>query len=289
MPTRGTDYIYNLFHALGVSPTTSKHLQSILDRPLKVLLLIIVTIVVSRLGARAIRRALGSMRSRAAITDPDRASRIETVSRISTNLWRVIIDAIGVVFILAVIGLNLTPFLAGATVIGATIGFGAQSLVRDFLSGILMLLEDQYRIGDVVTINEVNGTVDQVSLRITCLRDADGTEWYIPNGQILKVGNRARHWSRVVVQVQIGVNVEIAEATRILADAMAEAAQQPALAGKLISEPKILGVSKVMTNAITLDIEIRTQPLVEPEVQRALLEAATATLRRHNMLPLAEA
>jgi small-conductance mechanosensitive channel len=286
MPTRGSDYIYNLFHALGVSTSSSKHLQSLLGRPVEVVLLIVATVLVSRVGGRVIRRTLGRLRSRAAITDPDRASRIETVSRISSNLWRVIIDSIGFVIILSVVGLNLTPFLAGATVIGATIGFGAQSLVRDFLSGILMLLEDQYRIGDVVTINEVNGTVDQVSLRITCLRDADGTEWYIPNGQILKVGNRARHWSRVLIQTQIGVKVDIAEATRVLSEALKEAAAQPALAGKLVSEPTVLGVSKVLTNAIILDIEIRTQPLVEREVERALLQAATAALRGHDMLPL---
>src|SRR5487761_519041 len=97
LPTKGSGYLYNLFHALGVSAATSQHLQSLLDRPLRVIGLIVVTFLVSRLGGRIIRRTLNAMRARAVITDPDRARRIETVSRISTNLWRVIVDAIGFV------------------------------------------------------------------------------------------------------------------------------------------------------------------------------------------------
>ncbi|HUY07088.1 MAG TPA: mechanosensitive ion channel family protein [Acidimicrobiales bacterium] len=285
---QSSGYLYDFFHALGLSKTTSTHLQSALTKPTAVILLLAGTILLARLGGRAIRKTLGRVRRRVAQTDPARASRIDTVSRIVANIWRVIIDAIGIFVILSVAGLNLTPFLAGATIIGATIGFGAQSLVRDFLSGFLMLIEDQYRIGDVVTINEISGRVDEVSLRITRLRDADGTEWYIPNGQILKVGNKARHWSRAIVKAQIAVNVDIAEATALLDDAMQKAVKEPALEGKLVSEPKVLGVSNVTTNAITIDIEIRTQPLAELVVERALLEVATNALRRRDMLPPSE-
>ncbi|HVB00956.1 MAG TPA: mechanosensitive ion channel family protein [Acidimicrobiales bacterium] len=281
-------YLYDFFHALGLSKTTSAHLESSLSKPVAVVFLIAGTILLARLGGRAIRKTLGRLRQRTAKTDPARASRIDTVSRIVANLWRVIIDAIGVFVVLSTIGLNLTPFLAGATIIGATIGFGAQSMVRDFLSGFLMLIEDQYRIGDVVVINEISGRVDEVSLRVTRLRDADGTEWYIPNGQILKVGNKARHWSRAIVKAQIAINVDIAEATALLDDAIREAVKQPALEGTLVSEPKVLGVSKVTANAITIDIEIRTQPLAELVVERALLEVATDALRRGNMLPPSE-
>lgn len=281
----GSGYLYDLFHGLGLSKDTSNHLQSILAKPVAVVLLLIATFLVARLGARLISRTLGRVRSRAVETDPGRASRIDTVSRIVSNIWRMIIDTIGAILILSAIGLNLTPFLAGATVIGATIGFGAQSLIRDFLSGFLMLLEDQYRIGDAVMINEVSGTVDEVSLRVTRLRDADGTEWYIPNGQILKVGNRARHWSRATFGAQISAHVDISEATKVLREAMEETVNLPSLAGKLLSDPKVLGVSKVTTSAITIDIEIRTKPLVELEVERVLLEAATGALLRNNMLP----
>lgn len=284
----GSGYLYDLFHALGASSSAARHLQSVLQKPLAVVILLICTVLIARIGGRSIRHALGRFRKRIALTDAGRASRIDTVSRIVANLWRVVIDVIGIIIILSVVGLNLTPFLAGATVIGATIGFGAQSLVRDFLSGFLMLLEDQYRIGDVVMINEISGSVDEVTLRITRLRDADGTEWYIPNGQILKVGNRARHWSRAIVKAQIAVHVDIAEATALLSTEIREAVNAPIFQGKLLSEPKVLGVSKVTTNAITIDIEIRTKPLVEAEVERALLEVATNVLRRNDMLPPSE-
>ena len=290
MPTASlsSGYIYDFFHALGVSKAVSADLESTLAKPVAVILLLVGTIFLARLGGRAIRRTLGRLRRRTALTDPARASRIDTVSRIVANLWRVTIDAIGAFVILSTIGLNLTPFLAGATIIGATIGFGAQSMVRDFLSGLLMLIEDQYRIGDVVVINEISGRVDEVSLRVTRLRDVDGTEWYIPNGQILKVGNKARHWSRAIVKAQIAVNVDIAEATALLDETIREAVKQPALEGRLVSEPKVLGVSMVTAKAITIDIEIRTQPLSELVVERALLEVATDALRRHDMLPPSE-
>jgi small-conductance mechanosensitive channel len=278
-------YIYNLFHALGLSDDSSQHLESLLTKPLAIVLLIIATVVLSRVGGRIIRRTLGKMHDRVALHDAGRASRIETVSRIATNLWRVVVDVVGIIVVLSVIGLNLTPFVAGATVIGATIGFGAQSLVRDFLSGLLMLLEDQYRIGDLVVINEIRGTVDELSLRVTRLRDADGTEWYIPNGQILKVGNRARHWSRTVLSTQFNSACEIKEATQVLRETMHRAVLTPEIQGKLIAEPTVLGVSAVTSDAITIDIEIRTQPLVEAEVERILREMAVEALRANDMLP----
>ncbi len=278
-------YIYNLFHALGLSDDSSAHLESLLTKPLAIVLLIIATVILSRVGGRIIRRALGKMHDRVALHDEGRASRIETVSRIATNLWRVIVDVVGIVVVLSVIGLNLTPFVAGATVIGATIGFGAQSLVRDFLSGLLMLLEDQYRIGDLVVINEIRGTVDELSLRVTRLRDADGTEWYIPNGQILKVGNRARHWSRTVLNTEVNSACEIKTATQVLRETMHRAISIPEIQGKLIAEPMVLGVSAVTSDAITIDIEIRTQPLVEAEVERVLREMVIEALRTHDMLP----
>ncbi len=287
--TQSAGVIFHVAHALGFSNSTSSHLQSELDRPFRIIVTLVVTIFVSRVGRRLIRRALGKMRRHAELTDSGRARRIDTVSRITANMWRVIVDIIGLFLALSILGLNLTPFLAGATVIGATIGFGAQSLVRDFLSGFLMLLEDQYRIGDLVEVNHISGTVDEVSLRITRIRDAEGTEWYIPNGQILQVGNRARHWSRAVVGAQVDVHSDLAEATEVLRRAMREVVKRPELEGKLISDPKVLGVSKVTPTIATIDIEIRTEPLVELEVQRVLLEVVTETLRQHKMLPPPEA
>jgi small conductance mechanosensitive channel len=283
--SEGSGYIYEMLHGLGVDQATAQHVQDLVLRPLTVVLFAATTFAVARLGARIIRRSLGRLRSRAALTDAGRASRIDTVARIAVNVWRMIVDTIGFIVILSVVGVNLTPFLAGATVVGATIGFGAQSLVRDFLSGFLMLLEDQYRIGDAVLVNEVSGTVVEVSLRVTRLRDIDGTDWYIPNGQILKLGNRSRHWSRAVISAQVGLDVGIPEANAVIQAAVDQAVTLPVLAGKLLSNPRVLGVSQVGATSITIDVEIRTTPLAEAEVHRALLEAVTNALKHSDMLP----
>lgn len=283
--TGGSGYVYDIGRGLGLSTETADRLELWIARPVEVVLIITITVVCARLGSRLIRRGLGRVRHRA--SDLSRASRIDTISRMMSNLWRITIYLIGVGVVLSAMGINLTPLLAGATVIGMTIGFGAQSLVRDFLSGILMFVEDQYRIGDAVAINEIQGVVDELTLRVTRLRDADGTEWYIPNGQILKVGNRARHWSRATIDAQVRIDTDIAKASALLSDITRKVAQEPDLQGKVLAEPRVLGVTAVSAGAITIEVEIRVRPLAEEEVRRALLEAVTSALRGADMLPSA--
>lgn len=279
-------YIYELLHLLGVSQQTALHVQDLLLRPLSVIGIIIATIVVARVGSRVIRKALGRHRARSAtVGDLAQASRVDTVGRIVADAWRVAVTVIGTITILSVIGIDLAPFLAGATVIGATIGFGAQSLVRDFLSGLLMLLEDQYRIGDLVEVNDVSGTVEEVSLRITRLRSADGTVWFIPNGQILKLGNSSRHWSRALITSEVALGIPIAEAYRAIEEAARDAVGRPEIVGKVIGEAHVLGVSQVTPSAVSIDLEIRTAPAAAQEVARAIREAVTIALGQAKMLP----
>lgn len=287
MPVATSDsgYIYHFFHALGVSASRAADLEALLDRPVKLVLLVALVLVAARYGGRVIRRTLGRVRSRVAVTDPGRASRIDTVARLTTSIWRIAIWTAGTFIALSVLGVNLTPFVAGATLIGATIGFGAQSLVRDFFSGLLMLAEDQYRIGDIVTINEVDGTVDEVSLRVTRLRDAEGTEWYIPNGQILKVGNRSRHWARLLLRIRIAPHADLTVASKVVLAAMHHAIERDDLRGTLISEPKVLGVSEIDVASTTVDVEIRTQLSAESAVRDLLTDAATRALERHGLQP----
>ena len=119
--------------------------------------------------------------------------------------------------ILSQLGVNIAPIIASAGILGIALGFGAQSLVKDFLSGIFMIFEDQYGVGDVVDVGEASGTVEAVSLRVTRLRDLDGTVWYVPNGEILRVGNKSQNWSRAVVDVGVGYDEDLARVKRVLA------------------------------------------------------------------------
>ena len=113
-------------------------------------------------------------------------------------------------------GVDIAPIIASAGIIGIALGFGAQSLVRDFLSGVFMIIEDQFGVGDVIDVGEATGTVEAVSLRVTRLRSLDGTVWYVPNGEIARVGNKSQNWSRALVDVGVAYDSDLPSAMRVL-------------------------------------------------------------------------
>ena len=163
-------------------------------KPVSVLVVAVLAVVASWLGNRVIRHWIGgAARKAAARRGSARASaRATTVTALVANLWRLVVGTIAFFIALETIGLNLTPLLAGATVIGATIGFGAQSLVRDLLSGFLLIVEDQFDIGDTLVVGEITGKVEDLTLRVTRLRDDEGTVWVVANGEIRQLGNKSR-------------------------------------------------------------------------------------------------
>ena len=112
------------------------------------------------------------------------------------------------------IGINLGPLIAGAGIVGVAVGFGAQSIVKDFLSGMFMLVEDQYGVGDSVDVGLASGTVERMTLRTTILRDTNGSVWYIPNGEIARVGNRSQVWSRAVLDIDVAYDTDLRKHSR---------------------------------------------------------------------------
>ncbi len=179
----------------------SESMQAGLDwftgAPLNITIIILLTIFISRLGQRSITRLLNRVASADLIPGPKRSGtrqkeRAKTTSTVLKSTLNGSIWLIAIFMILAEFGLNLGPLIASAGVIGVALGLGAQTLVRDILSGIFMLVEDQYGVGDKVNVLEVQGVVETVGLRITTVRDAKGTIWYLRNGEILKVGNKSQ-------------------------------------------------------------------------------------------------
>ena len=171
----------------------SERTQEVLDwfsgAPLRVLIVFVVAIISHSLGKRAINRAVAKLGPGQVARQAERARTIGTVltSTFSAFVWLV---AFGM--ILGEFGFDLGPVIASAGIVGVAIGLGAQTLVKDILSGIFMLVEDQYGVGDTVKVGEVEGTVEQVGLRITTVRDSAGTLWYLRNGEILVVGNKSK-------------------------------------------------------------------------------------------------
>ena len=121
-----------------------------------------------------------------------------------------------ITMMLAELGYDIAPIIASAGILGVALGFGAQSLVKDFLSGIFMIFEDQYGVGDVVDLGEASGTVEAVSLRVTRLRDVNGTVWYVRNGEILRVGNMSQNWARTVLDIGVAYGEDLAQVRRVL-------------------------------------------------------------------------
>src|SRR5690606_21978086 len=153
---------------------------------------------------------------------------------------------------------------------GVAVGFGAQSLVKDFLSGLFMLLEDQYGVGDVVDVGPAVGTVEAVGLRVTKVRDDDGTLWYVPNGSMVRVGNKTQGYSTAVVEVDVDYFVDLDEARALLQRAARDVAADPAVGAYLQGEASVTGAEKLASDAVGLRLVVRTAPAMQWEVARHL-------------------
>lgn len=215
-----------------------------------------------------------------------RTQRARTVGSVLRSTAAVVIGSIAVLLVLDTLNVNIAPFIASAGIVGVAVGFGAQSLVKDFLSGLFMLLEDQYGVGDVVDLGPATGTVEAVALRVTKIRDGNGTLWYIPNGTMTRVGNKTQGWANAVVEVKVDYFADLDEVRQVLTEAVARVAADPATAGHLEGEPTISGIEDIAFDAVTLRISVRTSPAHQWEVARALRVAVRGALERAG-IPLA--
>ena len=208
-----------------------------------------------------------------------RAQRARTIGSVLRSTSTLVIGSIVVLMILAEVGMNIAPLLASAGVVGVALGFGAQSLVRDFLSGMFLLLEDQYGVGDTITLGDVTGTVEAVALRITKIRDDSGTLWFVRNGEILRVGNRTQGWSRAVVDVTVASTSNLTEVRASLARAGERVKEDPVLGSYLQEDPQVSGIEALTADSVLLKLQVRTQPAMQWDVERALREAVRAELK----------
>ncbi|WP_159448818.1 mechanosensitive ion channel family protein [Demequina sp. NBRC 110053] len=203
------------------------------------------------------------------LEDERRRQRAGTLRKVLKSFLAVFLIAIVIVTLLATLGVPIGPMLASAGILGVALGFGAQSLVKDILSGIFMLMEDQYGVGDVVDLGEATGSVEEVGLRCTRLRSLDGTVWYVPNGQIMRVGNMTRMWSRVMVEVRFAYDTDVEAARQAMIDAV-EAAKDGSedVASALLGEPEVAGIESLEYNAIMLRLLCQVNPAAQWDVQR---------------------
>ncbi|HET8662948.1 MAG TPA: mechanosensitive ion channel domain-containing protein [Nocardioides sp.] len=200
-----------------------------------------------------------------------RVQRAKTMGTLLKSIVSGIIAAIVITMMLAEVGLNIGPIIASAGIVGVALGFGSQTLVKDFLSGIFMIFEDQFGVGDVVDMGEgLTGTVEAVSLRVTRLRDTNGTVWYVRNGELYRVGNMSQNWARAVLDVQVSAREDVNRVRRVLADVTHDLWEDEEYDGVIIEEPEVWGIEAITPDAITLRVALKTAPMEQWRVARVL-------------------
>ncbi|GAA5032350.1 mechanosensitive ion channel [Terrabacter aeriphilus] len=206
--------------------------------------------------------------------------RTQTMGALLKSITTFVVGGITVLTVLSLVGIPLGPMLASASVGGVALAFGAQSLVKDFLSGVFMIVEDQYGVGDVIDTGEVIGTVENVSLRVTQLRDANGMTWYVRNGEIIRIGNKTQGWSTALVDIPIAYDQDVEKAIRTIRDVVSGLDDDEAWKDVLLEEPNVVGVESIANGAITIRIMAKTVANEQFGLQREMRERIKLALDR---------
>lgn len=261
----------------------------IVDKPLTVLIILILAVIVRRIVRRAIDHLVDriaedkkqSEQTEAARTaeegrtwDPERLAakmgklrerteragqRARTLGTLFKSVASTIIWAVAAMMLLGEFDVNLGPLIAGAGIIGVAVGFGAQSLVRDLLTGVFMLIEDQYGVGDVVDLGDAVGTIEAVGLRTTRLRDISGTVWHVPNGAIARVGNMSQLWARVPMDIDVAYDTDLDLAMAVIKQVADEVWHEQGESTTVLEEPVISGVQNFGADAVTIRLMVKTE------------------------------
>jgi small-conductance mechanosensitive channel len=216
----------------------------------------------------------------------DEARRTERARAVATAVSSTLSALVWVVTVIAVagiLGLDVGPILASAGLAGVAIAFGAQSLIRDLLAGVFILLEDHFAIGDEVDLGEAFGVVERMTLRETVLRDLDGTVWHVRNGEIDRVGNHSQVWSAAMVDVTVAHGTDLAGARTVLTAVATEIAARAPFDQEVLEPPEVLGVEALSADGVTLRLLVKTLAGRQFGLQRALLEHIAESFRAHGI------
>ena len=215
-------------------------------------------------------RADGEVVEAAPLLTERRRQRTETIGSVLRSVSSLVVLTVATTMVLSELGFDLGPIIASAGIVGVALGFGAQNLVKDFLNGIFMILEDQYGVGDAIDAGEASGIVEAVGLRITRLRSVDGTVWHIRNGEIVRIGNMSQGWSRALLDVSVAYETDIALASRTLKAVGYSVWKDPEFASLVLEEPEVWGVENLGADGIAIRLVVKTAPLEQWKIAREL-------------------
>jgi moderate conductance mechanosensitive channel len=205
-----------------------------------------------------------------AVATERRRQRAETIGSVLRSFASIVVFGIALATVLSEFEIDLGPAIAGAGIVGVALGFGAQNLVKDFLNGIFMILEDQYGVGDAVDVGEASGIVESVALRTTRLRSVDGTVWHVRNGEVLRVGNMSQGWSRALLDVSVAYGTDVDHASAVIKRVADEVWRGDRVGAHVLDEPEVWGVETLGADGIAIRLVVKTAPLEQWKVAREL-------------------
>jgi small conductance mechanosensitive channel len=262
--------------------------------PLEILITIVVAVLLTIVFRRIIRRVVNRtiarsearhlMEQEEAVANPAAratrmAQRAQAIGTLLTSIVSLLIWINALLVILELIGINITPLLASAGVVGVALAFGAQTLVKDYLAGIFLIIEDQYGVGDVVQFDAVTGVIEEVALRTTRVRDFTGVVWYLRNGEIMNVANRSQGWSLAIVELPVATSTDFTVVRRVVDEVGQVLVRDPEFGPKVIAAPTFMGIEVVAGDALLVRVTERVVPEHQLLIQRALREHLIAALQ----------
>lgn len=247
--------------------------------PIRILAILVGAVVARSLLLLTVKRAIKSiisgMNGKAAaaaglVQNARVVQRAQTLGSVLSNFitWTVVLVAVSSV--LSELGVAVGALVAGAGILGAAVGFGAQSLVRDLISGLFIVFEDQYGVGDSVDLGQATGVVESVGLRVTQVRDVSGVLWYVRNGEVVRVGNQSQGWSRVVLDIPISYSAPIDKAREVILEAAKSIASDKTFSKQLQGQPEIWGIELLSGEQVVLRLVQQVGPSHADEVAREL-------------------
>lgn len=240
---------------------------------IRLVLLVLIRRVVTSVTSGVKRRA-GADDTKALDASPLARARIvqraRTIGLVLSNLITAGLLISAVIAILSELGVAIGALAAGAGILGAALGFGAQTLVRDFISGLFIVVEDQYGVGDFVDLGSATGVVESIGLRVTQVRDIEGTVWYVRNGEILRVGNSSQGWSRVILDLPLAYNSDLEKTKKIIEQALAHLAEALGSKSGLIGKAQVWGVQALEGEAVVFRVVQQVRPSKKDELARQI-------------------
>ena len=267
------------------------HSYWIIEVPIRIVVIILVCLIVRALLHRVINRAVkpvhvgevprilrpfkdrvqnSSFLESTGLLSERRNQRAATIGSVLKSAVSLTVFVIGLLTVLSELRINLAPFIAGTSIVGVALGFGAQNIVKDFLAGMFMMLEDQYGVGDTIDFEKASGTVEAVGLRTTRLRDVNGTVWYVRNGEVVRVGNKSQGFARVVLDVPIDAWADVAAASQAILDEAETMRQEETWSDLFLGDPEVQGVESMTREETVIRMVARTRPGEQFRIAREL-------------------